>query len=64
MSALADGADQIFARAVLDTGGQLEVIVPAAQYRAGLPESSHGTYDSLLAKACHVDRLDRQHRIG
>ena len=59
VSLLADGADQIFARAVLDTGGQIEVIVPAAQYRAGLPESSHDTYDSLLAKASRIDRLDR-----
>ena len=40
-------------------GGQIDVIVPAAQYRDGLPESSHGTYDSLLAKASHIDRLDR-----
>ena len=59
VSCLADGADQIFARAVLDIGGQIDVIVPAAQYRAGLPESSHHTYDSLLANASHIDRLDR-----
>jgi hypothetical protein len=59
VSILADGADQIFARTVLDTGGQIEVIVPAAQYRAGLPESAHDTYDSLLARASHIDRLDR-----
>ncbi|HEX9358560.1 MAG TPA: hypothetical protein VF933_32700, partial [Streptosporangiaceae bacterium] len=31
VSALADGADQLFARAVLDAGGRLEVIVPAAR---------------------------------
>lgn len=37
LSALADGADQIFAQAVLDAGGQLHVIVPAAKYREGLP---------------------------
>jgi hypothetical protein len=59
ISNLADGADQLFARAVLDAGGQLEVIVPAAQYRDGLPESAHAEYDSLLAKAAKVDRLDR-----
>jgi hypothetical protein len=59
ISNLADGADQIFARAVLDAGGQLEVIVPAAQYRDGLPESAHAAYDSLLSKAAKVDRLDR-----
>ena len=33
VSILADGADQIFARAVLDLGGQLEVVVPATRYR-------------------------------
>jgi hypothetical protein len=59
ISNLADGADQIFARAVLDAGGQLEVIVPASQYRDGLPESAHAAYDSLLSKAAKVDRLDR-----
>jgi hypothetical protein len=57
ISALADGADQIFARAVLDAGGQLEVIIPAARYRDGLPEPVHSTYDALLAAATKVDRL-------
>jgi hypothetical protein len=38
LSCLADGADQIFARAVTDLGGKLEVIVPAGEYRAGIPE--------------------------
>src|SRR5215468_75680 len=57
ISALADGADQIFARAVLDAGGQLEVIVPAARYRDGLPEAVHDTYDALLSAAAAVDRL-------
>ena len=41
LSCLADGADQIFARAVTDLGGTLEVIVPAAGYRPGLPADSH-----------------------
>jgi hypothetical protein len=59
ISNLADGADQLFARAVLDAGGHLEVIVPAAQYRAGLPESAHAAYDALLAQAAKVDHLDR-----
>jgi hypothetical protein len=59
ISNLADGADQLFAQAVLDSGGQLEVIVPATQYRDGLPESAHAAYDSLLSKAAKVDHLDR-----
>jgi hypothetical protein len=54
ISNLADGADQVFAQAVLDAGGQLEVIVPAAQYRAGLPETAHAAYDALLARAAKV----------
>jgi hypothetical protein len=56
---LADGADQLFAQAVLDAGGQLEIIVPAARYRDGLPESAHAAYDALLVKASRVERLDR-----
>jgi len=57
LSNLADGADQIFARAILDAGGRLEVIVPAAHYRDGLPEGSHAGYDALLSAANVVDRL-------
>jgi hypothetical protein len=64
ISNLADGADQLFAQAVLDAGGQLEVIVPAAQYRDGLPESAHAAYDSLLSKAAKVDRLNRVESTG
>jgi hypothetical protein len=59
VSNLADGADQLFAQAILDAGGQLDVIVPAARYRDGLPESAHGTYDALLSRASSVHRLDR-----
>ena len=58
ISSLADGADQIFARAVLDASGQLEVIVPAASYRDGLPRSAHAEYDRLLSAASKVDKLD------
>ena len=57
LSCLADGADQIFARAVLDGGGRLEVIVPAAAYRDGLPEQARGEYDALLAAASDIKRL-------
>jgi len=59
VSNLADGADQLFAHAVLDAGGQLEVIIPAARYRDGLPEPAHAAYDALLARASSVYRLDR-----
>jgi hypothetical protein len=42
---------------VLDVGGQLEVIIPAVQYRDGLPEAVHAEYDALLSAASQVDRL-------
>ncbi|GAA5038653.1 hypothetical protein [Actinopolymorpha pittospori] len=57
-SCLADGADQISARAVLDAGGQLEFVVPAAKYREGLPVECHAAYDELLGAAESVRRLD------
>jgi hypothetical protein len=57
MSCLADGADQIFARAVLDVGGKIEVVVPALQYRQGLPAEAHGEYDRLMAQAVAMHKL-------
>ena len=57
ISCLADGADQIFARAITDLGGTLDVVIPAAGYRAGLPADSHPEYDALLAQAAAVRRL-------
>lgn len=58
LSCLADGADALFARAVLDHGGELIAVVPAAEYRAGLPEDHHQTYDALLRRASRVVELD------
>lgn len=57
LTSLADGADQIFARAVLDLGGNIEVVVPAEKYRDELPEQARAHYDRLLAKAVAVHRL-------
>jgi hypothetical protein len=57
ISCLADGADQIFARAVTDLGGTIEAVIPAAEYRDGLPADSHPAYDDLLAQAAAVRRL-------
>lgn len=57
ISCLADGADQVFARAVLGAGGTLIAVIPAEQYRAGLPERAHAEYDELLARAAEVYRL-------
>ena len=58
ISCLADGADQIFARAVVALGGALEVVVPARRYREGLPAESHPEYDDLMRHAVRVHRLD------
>ncbi len=57
LSCLADGADQIFARAVLDLGGEIEAVVPAQKYRDELPGHAHAEYDRLLARAVAVHRL-------
>jgi len=57
LSLLADGADQIFARAVIDRGGTLEVIIPAEEYRSGLPTEAHAEYDDLLTHAVTVHQL-------
>ncbi|MFC7327221.1 hypothetical protein [Marinactinospora rubrisoli] len=57
LSCLADGADTLFAHAVLNLGGTLEAIVPAEEYRAGLPASHHVTYDDLLGRAALVHHL-------
>jgi hypothetical protein len=58
VSCLADGADQLFARAVVDLGGKLEVIVPASQYRDALPAQSLREYDELISRAVSVNRLN------
>lgn len=58
LSCLADGADTLFVRALLDADGTLIVVIPAAQYREGLPQWQHATYDALLARAADVIRLD------
>lgn len=58
VTCLADGADQLFAQAVLDVGASLHVIVPARAYRAGLPSECHRAYDEFLAAATRVERLD------
>jgi hypothetical protein len=54
ISCLADGADQIFARAVTDLGGNLEAIIPAGRYRDSLPGNSHSEFDRLLALAANA----------
>jgi hypothetical protein len=58
VSSLADGADQLFADAILVLGGSLEVVLPATRYREALPAESLPAYDRLLGRASAVERLD------
>lgn len=58
VSCLADGADQLFAEAIVEAGGRLVAIIPAAEYRDRLPEEAHALYDALLGAALDVVALD------
>jgi hypothetical protein len=64
VSALAEGADTLFARAVLDAGGSLVAIVPARSYRSALPAAHRPVFDTLLARAEEVIALDREDSTG
>ncbi len=54
VSCIADGPDSWLAEAVLKRGGRLEVVLPATQYREGLPQWHHPIYDELYARAADV----------
>ena len=59
VSCLASGADQVFAGLVLDLGGQLEVILPARDYRARKVDADRVyEFDRYLAAAVAVIVLD------
>ncbi|MFG2043280.1 hypothetical protein [Dactylosporangium sp. NPDC048998] len=51
VTCLADGADQLFARAVLEVGGSYEVVLPAPDYRLKVPAERRRDFDALLAGA-------------
>lgn len=61
ISCIASGADSVFATAVLDVGGVLEVVLPCMDYRETqvLPEHAP-QFDSLLARASNVYTLPLQ----
>jgi hypothetical protein len=55
VSCLAEGADAIFAQAVLDAGGRLEVLLPAPDYRDTRVSEAHQlVFDNLVARAHDV----------
>ncbi|WP_017586915.1 hypothetical protein [Nocardiopsis ganjiahuensis] len=57
LSCLADGADAVFAQAVVAAGAPLEAIIPATGYRKALPTEHHPVYDQLLDQAVRVHEL-------
>jgi hypothetical protein len=63
VTCLAPGADQLFASVVLELGGQVEVVLPAADYREKLRPSQVEAYDALLARA-HVVSVLPFHASG
>jgi hypothetical protein len=55
ISCLARGADQLFAREVLDLGGQLIVVLPSANYREQkVRPENQALFDELLGKATEI----------
>ena len=58
---LGPGADQLFARVVLELGGTLHVVQPTTgmQYRDSFEdESARRGYDELYSQASHVEALE------
>ncbi len=58
LSSLAAGADQIFARELLDHNGRLWVIIPSRYYQSTLYGDDLVAYRELLSRATDVTRLD------
>jgi hypothetical protein len=55
VSCIARGADSIFAWAVLDLGGRLEVVLPAADYRERkVKPNDQAEFDELIRRATKV----------
>lgn len=55
ISCIARGADSIFAEAVLDAGGTLEVVLPSENYRMQKVKPDHAAqFDDLVARATVV----------
>ncbi|MEW1550510.1 hypothetical protein [Streptomyces tsukubensis] len=56
VSCIADGPDAWWAQEAVAAGGRLEVVIPADEYREGLPAWHHPDYDTLLSQATAVHR--------
>jgi hypothetical protein len=58
VTCLARGADQIFADIVLELGGAIEVVLPAADYRQRKVKSDNvSEFDRLIARAARVHTM-------
>ncbi|MCC3312258.1 hypothetical protein [Nocardia africana] len=57
ITSLASGADQIFARLVLDHGGSLHVVIPAENYESTFGADDLASYRRLRAAARTVTHL-------
>jgi hypothetical protein len=58
VTCLARGADQLFARIVVELGGRLEVVLPAPDYRARKVSADNlAEFDALLAAASAVHTM-------
>ncbi|WP_067664010.1 hypothetical protein [Nocardia miyunensis] len=59
VSCIARGADSVFAQAVLDAGGRLEVVLPSRNYRERKVKPDHAPlFDELLKRAESVRVMD------
>lgn len=56
-SSLADGADQLFAQILLDSGGRLHAIIPAGNYETSFDGDALRQYHRLLHEAASVEEL-------
>jgi hypothetical protein len=61
VTCLAPGADQLFARVVLELGGRVEVVLPAENYRGSLDPARRAEFDELVAAAADVRVLPFPH---
>ncbi|MDQ7904763.1 hypothetical protein RB614_09550 [Phytohabitans sp. ZYX-F-186] len=59
ITCLCDGADQIFARAVVESDGALQVVLPADDYRESIVDRDD--FDHFLSKAIQVARMPFQY---
>lgn len=65
VTCLARGADQIFARVVLDLGVRIEVVLPAADYRLRKVKPDNAAdFDELISNATDVRTMPYERSSG